>query len=157
MNLLQKGNVNILLDVLPLIVTVIVAIWGIWQTFVTKRLEQQVYRLNLGLDQSLQILHRAREAVIKIHGAYIFLLQYWELQEKPDETYRKVFAEKSVHEAEIKGIAFAIGDRELLNLINKEYANPNEKQFRRSEAEIRGHMESVHARITQLIEATTKK
>ncbi|HQU37039.1 MAG TPA: hypothetical protein PLR65_10670, partial [Anaerolineales bacterium] len=110
-----------LLDTLLLIVTVIVAIWGIYQTYVTKRLEAQVHRLNAGLDQSLQTLHRAREAVIKIHSAYVFLLQYTELQEQPDEAFKKAFAEKSVYEAELKGMAVAIGDKELLDLVNEGY------------------------------------
>ena len=149
------------LDALLLIVTTIVAIWGIYQTYVTKRLEQQVYRLNIGLDQSLQTLHRAREAVIKIHSAYIFLLQYREFQEKPDEAYKKAFAEKSVYEAELKGMALAIGDKELLDLVNEGYRVmeiPDEQRnLMRDELEIRAQLRRFHTRIAQLIAAATKK
>lgn len=147
-----------------LVVTVLVVIWGIYQTYVTKRLEHQVYRLSVGLDQSLQILHRAREAVIKTHSAYVLLLAYRERRNETDESYMKVwaekYAEKSAYEAELKGIALAIGDKELLDLVNEGYTvmtnSDEQRNLRRDEAEIRGQLEHFHERISQLIKATTK-
>jgi len=148
------------LDALQLVTVAIVAIWGIYQTRVTKRLEQQIHRLNTGLDQTIQLLHRAREAVIKIHSAHVFMLEYVDHQEKPNELYMTTFAERSAYEAELRGLAFAIGDEELLALVNKGYEfdkRPIEaRTFWMDEAEIRGRSQFLHTRISQLLEAATK-
>lgn len=46
-------------DGLNLIIIAIVSLWSIYQIRITKRLEQEIHHLNIGLDQSIQILHRA--------------------------------------------------------------------------------------------------
>jgi len=153
------------LDSLQLITVAVVAIWGIYQTRVTHRLEQQIYRLNISLDQSIQLLYRAREAVIKIHSAYIFLLECRAQQDRtqesePTETYLTRLAEMSTFQAELRGIAFAVGDKELLELVNKGYdfeRMPIEKRNpAMDEMEIRGRSQHLHTRISQLLKAATK-
>lgn len=155
----KKDTMNPL-DALQLVTVAIVAIWGIYQTRVTKRLEQQIHRLNIGLDQTIQLLHRAREAVIKIHSARVFMLEYAAHQEKPNELYMTTFADMSSYEAELAGLASAIGDEELIVLVNKPYefdGKPIEARvFEMDEVEIRGRSRRLHTRISQLLEAATK-
>jgi len=148
------------LDALQLIVVAIVAIWGIYQTRVTNRLERQVHRLNTGLDQSIQLLHRAREAVIKIHSAHVFLLEYRPPPSEPTEASTTKFAEMSAYQAGLRGLAFALGDKDLLGLVNEGYeftGKPlEERNTVRDEAEIRGRSQQLHTRISQLLEIATK-
>ena len=142
-----------LLDFLQLAMTILVVILGV-------RLEFQVRRLSVGIDQSLQILHRAREAVIKIHGAYIFLVGYVKCQEENNELCMRMVAEKSAYEAELKGLAIAIGDKELIDLIDKKYSFISipikERDKNLVETEIRAKSELLHMRISQLIKIATK-
>jgi hypothetical protein len=149
-----------LLDALQLMVVTIVAIWGIYQTRVTNRLAQQVHRLNTGLEQSIQILHRAREAVIKIHAAYVFLLEYRSQISEPTEIYITKFAEMSANQAELRGLAFAIGDKDLLALVNEGYRfreiPSGERNTIMDEMEIRGRSQKLHTRISELLKLITK-
>ena len=148
------------LQALQLVVMIIVAIWGIYQMRVTKRLEQEVHRLNTGLDQSILLLHRAREAVIQRHKAHVFLLEYKMSGEKPTELCFKTMAELSVHNAELRGLAFAIGDEELLKLVNKGYEflsqPPDQRNITLDEMTIRNRSQHLHTRISQLLEAATR-
>ena len=149
-------------DLLQLIVISIVAIWGIYQTRVTKKLEGELHRLNTSLDQSIQILHRAREAVIQMHQAHVFLLNYVQHmndENLPDEVYATKYAELSAYKAELRGLAFAIGDQELLDLVNKSYEfmnqSPEERFSMLPEMEIRGRSQKLHTRISQLLVTAT--
>lgn len=149
------------LNALQVIVLAIVAIWGVYQTKVTKSLEQQVHRLNVGLDQSIQLLYRAREAVINAHAADIFMLAYRENQpEKPNELYMTKSAEWSAYEAELSGLAVAIGDKELLDLVNKIYSFTGKpwqgRDHEMDEIEIRGRSQHLHRRIAQLLKMATE-
>jgi hypothetical protein len=60
--------------ILSLIVSVVVAIWGIYQTRVTSRLEVQVHRLSVDLDQNIKRLHRVRDLANELSRA---LLSLW--------------------------------------------------------------------------------
>jgi len=42
---------------------------------------------DLVLDQRIARLHRAREAVIERHKAYVFLIEYASVMKEPDEIY----------------------------------------------------------------------
>lgn len=56
--------------VLSLLVSAVVAIWGIYQTRVTSRLEVQVHRLTVDLDQTVQRLYRAKELVTVLQSEF---------------------------------------------------------------------------------------
>lgn len=149
-------------DFLQIIVITIVAIWGIYQTRVTKNLEGELHRLNASLDQSIQILHRAREAVMKVHQAHVFLLNYVKYlndEAFPNEVCATKHAELSAYKAELRGLAFSIGDKELLDLVNESYEfmkqAPEERFSMLPEMEIRGRSQRLHTRISQLLELAT--
>ncbi|MBT3190056.1 MAG: hypothetical protein HN736_04735 [Anaerolineae bacterium] len=63
-----------LLSVLNLIVVMIIGIWGVLQIRVTKQLDEKIHRLNIELDQSIQLLYRARDTVINVHRSHIHIL-----------------------------------------------------------------------------------
>jgi hypothetical protein len=141
----------------------IALIWGIVQTIISWRisrttddLNQQLHRVNLGLDQSIQRLNRARDLVNKIHEARLMNYYYAALEQEVTEDRYIKFVEESVYAAELRGIALAIGDEELLKLINKpsivyEDKTPN---FMSKEASIRNETQNLHTRIHQLLEQT---
>lgn len=54
-----------LIPPLEFVIAAVAAVWGIYQTFVIHRLNQQVHRLNIELDQSIQRLYRALEALME--------------------------------------------------------------------------------------------
>jgi hypothetical protein len=153
-----EDKVN-LYDGLLLIVSALVAVWGIYQTRVTKQLEQNIHHLNVALDQSIQLLHRAREAAIKIHSAYIFLLEIGYNNSENLETHATKYAELSAYNAELRGLAFAIKDDELLQTVDKSYnflnQSPKDRSFWLDEVEIQGKSEKLHKRISELIELAT--
>lgn len=146
---------------LQLGVTIIVAIWGIRQTYTTNRLEREVHLLNTKLDQDIQQLHHAREAAIGMHKAHVFMLQYYYQNKQADDAHITQFAESSAHWAELRGLAFAIKDEELLRLINEPFrfeALPSEQRnMIRDEAELRGHFQQLHTRIAQLLDQAATK
>ena len=150
-----------ILDVLQLTVTVIVAIWGIYQTYVTRKLEREIHYLNAGLDQYIQLLHRARDAVIGMNQTHVFMLNYRELREDIDDRYIEKIAEHSAYWSELRGLAFAINDKELLDLVNKGYdfkhLPSEERNAMLDEMEIRGRSQKLHTRIAQLLELTNRK
>jgi hypothetical protein len=150
-----------ILDILQLTITAIVAAWGIYQTYVTKKLEQEIHYLNVGLDQDIQLLHRARDAVIGMNQTHVFMLNYRDLREDIDERYIEKMAEHSAYWSELRGLGFAINDKELLDLVNKGYEFtrlPSEQRnAMRDEMEIRGRSQHLHTRIAQLLELTTRK
>ena len=156
----QREKMDILDALLQLIAVTIVAIWGIYQIRVTKKLEQEVHRLNIGLDQSIQLLHRAREAVIQRHRAHVFLLEYKASEKEPTELYFTKLAELSVCNAELRGLAFAIGDKEFLRLVNEGYGflrqPPTERNITLDEMEIRNRSQRLHTRISQLLEIAAR-
>jgi hypothetical protein len=150
-----------ILDILQLTVTAIVAAWGIYQTYVTKKLEQEVHYLNVGLDQHIQLLHRARDAIIGMNKTHVFMLNYRDSGKDMDERYIEKLAEHSAYWSGLRGLAFAINDKELLSLVNQGYEFtrlPSEQRnAMHDEMEIRGRSQQLHTRIAQLLELTTKK
>jgi hypothetical protein len=106
-----------LLDILQLGVTAIVAVWGIYNARVTRRLEQEVHYLNVGLDQSIQLLHRAREAVTGIHRARVAIMAYHYNKRESDDKYIQSQADESAYWAELRGLGFAINDVVLCNVL----------------------------------------
>ena len=142
----------LVLGALQLIVTIVVTIWGIYQIRVTKKLEQEVHRLNTGLDQSILLLHRAREAVIQRHKAHIVLLEYKASGKEPTEFCFTTMAELSAHNAELRGLAFAIGDENLLGLVNEGYEflrqPPDQRNIDLDEMTIRNRSQHLHTRIS---------
>lgn len=163
MSLLGKWQlvVTAVVAILQVIAMLLVAKWKNSQVRVIKKLEQEVHRLNTGLDQSIQLLHRAHEAIVKIHSAHAFLLEYIRLRpkEEPTEIYFTKHAELSACHAELRGLVIAIGDKELLELERKTYSprgKPEERSPLLDEMSIRGAAQRLHTRIAELLEATIK-
>ena len=69
-------------------------------------------------------------------------------------------AELSAYKAELRGLAFAIDDKELLRLVNEGYSftglPQKERNFIKDEMEIRGRSQHLHTRISQLLKEKTK-
>jgi len=147
------------LDVLQLVTMVVIAIWQIYSVRAIKKLEQEVHRLNIRLDQSMQRLHDAREAVIQRHKAHVFLLEYQASRKEATELYFTTMAELSARNAELRGLAFAIGDKELLTLVNEGYdflgVPPDQRNITVDEMTIRGRSQKLITRISQLLEEAT--
>jgi len=150
-----------ILTLLQLGVTITVAIWGIRQTFTTNRLAKEIHYLSVNLDQSIQILQRAREAIIGMHKAHVFMLEHRQLNKELDDAYLARYAEFSAHWAELRGLAFAINDQELLDLVNKGFTfdglSSEQRDIVKDEMEIRGRSQHIHTRIAQLLAETTTK
>src|SRR6266545_6162017 len=146
-----------LFDILQLAVTATVAIWGIYQAHRTRKLEQEVHYLNVGLDQSIQLLHRAREAVIGLHRTQVCLLAYHYNGRPVDERSIQSQAEHSAYWGELRGLGDAINDKELLDLINQGYGVSGRAADQRSymvdEMEVRGTSQHLHTRIAQLLDS----
>lgn len=98
--------------------------------------------------------------MIQIHEAHVFLLNYVQYMKEPDEIYATKHAELSAYNAELRGLAFAIGDKELLNLVNESYSfihySPADRSVVGDEMEIRGKSQKLHTRISQLIKDTAQ-
>ncbi len=138
------------------------------QAKITSDLSAQVQRLSVGLDQSLQRLHRAHDLVNKIHMLEVFGL-YRNSQvlggtatvtDLPEIATR--IAKLSAYNAELRGVAFAIGDKALLDLVNNRPQNPNEalsdaEKLRITEMMARNWSQQLHTRIYQLLEALTRE
>ena len=102
------------ISVLSLIVSAIVTIWGIYQTHITSRLQQDVNRLSVRLDQSIQRLERVRDLV---NNASI----------SSESLVNKIYVEEAVEDSdlvqpmtvtkaslpELKALSRVIGDRIL--------------------------------------------
>jgi hypothetical protein len=161
-----------LVEGLTIFIAAIVAIWSIFQTRLTIRLEKEVQRLNTALNQSLQLLHRARETTIKQQEAEIFLLEYLRWTKDKDNAidwilYANKHAELSAAKSELRGLGFAIGDESLLKLINSSVQMADEFAFsdgsgraithyEQYEMEVRGRAQKIHTRIAELIRMETE-
>lgn len=169
--------------ILTVIVTVITLGWTIISSRQqardakenTKQLDQlqrDVDATNRLHDQSVQLLYRAREAVIAIHKAHVYLLDYVAHKESVqkakndygdekfvvelDDPYFTKHAEISAAKAELRGLAFAIGDAKLLELVNNPKHMPNSSLGRmESEMDMRGNSQQLHTRISELLIVAT--
>lgn len=84
-----------------------------------KRLEGDLKRVSVRLDQSILSIHRAREAATQMHQAYVYIIYYPALLAPPSDTTVLKQAEYLAAWAELRGLAFSIGDHDLLELINQ--------------------------------------
>jgi hypothetical protein len=156
---------------LGLIVTVIIGIWGVYQTFVTNRLNRELHRLTIEMDQSIQRLYRARDATIERHKAAIYLSEFNRMRRElkddapqfpPDQVFQR-FADFSAHWAELRGLAAAIGDSKLLELVNERFADLSVEENASisyaamlTEIEYRGQSQRIHTRISELLQEATR-
>lgn len=143
------------LSVLSLVVSTIVAIWGIYQTRVTSQLQQEIHRLRVELDQSLLRLHRARELVSLIHQASFWMI--FESQKREDSD---VSSKLTANLAELKALALVIGDEEFKRLVESfepTFAIPKNLSDPQSLSEpirkMNELMKETHGRIYQLLES----
>lgn len=141
---------------LQILITALLAVVTVRQAWVTSQLERRVHRLNASLDQSIQRLQRAREAVIQENKATVFLAEYVQAlksegKSELTEAYFEKHAELSACKAELRGLAFAIGDKELLQIVN----NFPRDSVMPPEMEARARAQHLHTRISQLLEEAT--
>ena len=149
------------LDWLNLIVIVLLGIWSIYQTRLAKRLDEQIHRLSVELDQSIQLLYRAREDVIKIHSIHLYLLSYGVSGKDTDDVFNLKLSEMSAYDAELRGLAIAIDDKDLLALVNESYDFYNkplkDRAFFEDEVKIRSRSQRLHTQISKLLQNSTKE
>lgn len=139
------------------------------------KLQKEIEQSNRIHDQKVQRLYRAREAVIAVHKAHVYLINYgqnkvavWAEEQigkraRPlvlDDNYFIKSAELSAAQAELRGLAFAIGDKELLHQVNNPIDNrtSDDKRINAAfrEIDIRANSQHLHTRITELLEIETK-
>src|SRR5262249_21402858 len=137
--------------------------WAIYQIYATRKLakitsdlNQEVHRLNTNLDQSIQRLYRARDLVIQIHEVEVYFLYENLRQAAHTEPMSLKSAEKSSHMAKLRGLAFAIEDKELLGIVNELRPLDAEQNIAATEMTIRLHSQKLHTRISQLLQETTR-
>lgn len=155
---------------LSMIVTVITLIWGIYQTFVTHRLSQEVEKLNIRTDQTIQRLYRAREAAIAVQKGVIYMIRYNQIIKRMtpymqkgrveyDSSWMKetplMYAEIEVSATELRALASAIGDKQLETLVNEFPFGELTELPDTAEEKLRNNIQKIQTRIAELlIEAT---
>ncbi len=151
------------LEIGSFIISGIVVFWGIYQTRVTARLEKEIHRLNVQLNQRLQLLHRAREAAIQHQKTDIFIAVYRSKEQSEGfdiNQYATKIAERSAAGAELRGLALLLEDKELLGMVSRAIKFPEGSIFpaeQEYEMSVRGKYQKIHKRISELIEAETQK
>lgn len=112
----------------------------------------KVQFLSKQIDNSANLLVQARDAVDKHHTAYVFLMNYRQANlEMPDYALQATkLAELSMYKAKLRGLGFAIGDKELLSIINK--GIDYEQDAIMKEMDMRGRTQKMHTRIAQLLD-----
>lgn len=146
-------------------------IWTIAWTIISSRqakantkqlnqIQKEVEQSNRLHDQSVQRLYRAREAVIAMHKATVYLIEYVQAGKDDgtlrDDNYFTKRAELSAAQGELRGIAIAIGNQEFLNIINQRIHNGwAESSPIYAEVEARGYAQELHTQITKLLEDAT--
>lgn len=148
---------EIFLGALTLVITIVIAVLQFMQVNRTIKLEKEVNQLNLKTSQSLQILFRARDAAIEWQKNQVFLMEYLRRTENlPDQRDWSIYAGKhadfSASWAELRGLAFAIGDENLKSIVTGGIPNLEKELF---ESEVRHKAQMIHTRIAELIAKET--
>jgi hypothetical protein len=73
---------------------------------------------------------------------------------EPDEIYCARHSELSAYSAELRGLAFAIGDEELRKLANNLYPSNKSNSAMEKEMDVRNHSQHLHTRISELLQDT---
>lgn len=132
---------------------------------VVRRPHDQKFRndirlLSIEMDQSIHVLHRLRDAAIGMQEAFIFMLSYRQHNQQVNDVYLSKLAEYSARYAESRGLAFSVGDKELLSLINHELHITrigDQTNLQRDETELRGTFQKIYTRLAQLLIETTER
>lgn len=161
------------LKALDVIVTVALGIWAVYQVRFNNRLERDLHRLTVELDQDIQRLYRARDALIKYHSGFAALSAHRAFDlgdgELPKD-FEKLATLHGMMEAayyEFYGLVSAI-DRPKLSELLKELiefdAIMEHKVERASQTELFKQatefgkiVAKIHACIAELIAEATKK
>jgi len=144
--------------------TVGISAWAVIQIFVTQRFSKSFHVLQTQLDQSLGLLQRARDAAVGTHRTEAYMLEFWKrCSDPPSHDYMMKSAEFSSSWAELRGLAFAIGDEKLLAAVNNlghsdpgTFPPPLDKH-EIWEMESRGQFQRIHTRIAELLEEETQR
>jgi len=138
-----------------LILLVFAAIWGFYKFIVENALTPRI-----------RLLHRAREILSQEHVANLYQIDYtyWmnvyrEKTLEPTELFFSKRAEYSAYQAELRGLACAIGDKKLQEIVYRDYDYvklPVLFHFPPiCESEISVRSQEIHARIYELLEGAT--
>lgn len=153
------------MDVFALIVSGAVAIWGIYQTFVTYKLQQDVHRLSVRLDQSIQRLERARELIGNIHAVSEDIANTIFVEEEGDTANLiKTLTVTKTSQVELNAVAKVIGDNELLDMVQGlksvlesiERPGTPERWLEWSKR-LEPRFENLHERVYRLLEDATRE
>lgn len=154
-----------MLGIGSLVVAIATAIWGIRQTFVTNRLTQEVHRLSVRLDQSLQRLERARELIGNIHAVSEDIANTIFVEDEGDTSdLIKALTVTKTSQVELIALAKVIDDKEFLDMVQDlksvlesiERPGTPERWLEWSRR-IEPHFENLHERVYRLLEDATRE
>ena len=149
-------QIQITLDGIQIIATILLAAfgvrWSIHQARIAKELERDLHLVKVSLDQSTQLLQRAREAALAMHKAYVFLLASDRRGREVDENYLLKHAEFRSAHIELRGLAFAIDDDELCKWSSEINTSSATADFLRDEAAVAHPIQQIHKRIGELLQ-----
>ena len=143
-------------------VTIGLAGWAVYSSFLAHRHAKELHRMRTRLDQSLGLLVRARDTAVAMQRAEAYILRCRQMgQESPVHERMVASSEFSAAFAELRGLAFAIGDHELLMLVNKlGHSDPGHVTLNLDPSELwemesRGQFQHIHTRIAELLKQET--
>jgi len=155
------------LSALNLVVTVALAVWAIYQTRLTQRLEGELQRLNMERDQNIQRLYRAGDVLTDFVKARACLLAYFDYHYNhnfpldPKEASTQYAYMKSSY-AELNGLAASIRDNKLSVLVSEleekiDLIVSSELEWYEAHNVTQSTVMSLHERISELIAEATKE
>ncbi len=150
-----------LLSVLTLVITACLGIWAIYQVRFNHRLERELHRLNVELDQDIQRLYRARDAIIAWQKAGSKILAF---NRQPNASFNvdllvNALGDVMAGQSEIKGLAYAINDKKLIELAEKLPVPSTEDvtdELYNTDVDMALSAMAIHIRLSELIAETTK-
>ena len=114
-------------------------------------LNRKINKLNNQLNERVKRLHKAAELVTEKQKAELMTILLPEENSQAKYLHDVDFLAASAH---FRGLAFAIGDKEMLDLINQRERPTGD--IMADEARIRSQAQKLHTRIADLIEQETK-
>ncbi len=156
-------NITDALGIGSLIVAIATIIWGIRQTFVTNRLTQEIHRLSVRLDQSIQRLERARELINNMCMVWEDFGNRLHVEGKYDRSdLVKVLTVNRGSRIELYALPNVIGDKQLFDTLRKldralkkKIGTEKPEQLLEWLSRLEKHFEALHKRVYELMEDAT--
>jgi transposase len=131
---------------LSLVVAAIAGIWGIYQTRVTSRLQQEIEHLRRRLDRSVQDLDRVKELTRTVHEYQLLIYD-----PKLDISSKHKLVSKMIAViAELHGLVHEIGDSELEQLTRELDSKSPELNDENVARLLQPIITKIHARASRL-------